>query len=94
MSVVAADLAPSLIGAAVAVVVAGGGWVVSSRGQRTDSASALVTAALAIAERHGQDETECRQRLDELAAEHANCFRRLSGIESALATAGIPIPAV
>lgn len=92
MSVVAADLAPTVIGAAVAVIVAGGGWVVASRGQRTDSASALVTAALSIADRHSEDESECRKRLDELSAEHANCFRRLSRVESALASAGIPLP--
>jgi hypothetical protein len=91
MNVFAAEIAPSLIGAGVAVVIAAGGWIVSSRSQRTDSASALVTAALAISERHASDESECRRRLAELSDEHEKCNSRLSRIESALASRGISL---
>lgn len=89
---------PTIIGAAVALVVAIGGWVVSNRGQKTDSASNLVNAALAIAERHSEDEHDCRSRLDAmslrvdgLAEKLDECNEKHDRAERALVNAGIVV---
>lgn len=89
---------PTAWGAVVAVAIAAGGWIVSARGQRTDSSSALVNAALAIAERHSEDEHDCRTRLDAmstrldgLAVKLDECNDKHDRAERALVAAGITI---
>ena len=89
---------PTTLGAVTAVAIAVGGWIVSARGQRTDSSSALVNAALAIADRHSEDEHDCRTRLDavsarvdDLAVKLDECNERHDRAERALIAAGIVI---
>lgn len=89
----------TILGMIMTGLVAIGGWVISNRGQRTDSASALVTAALAISDRHSADEHDCReelaelaQRVDAIAADLADCRDRHARAEQAMAAAGITLP--
>jgi len=89
---------PTTLGAVVAVAIAVGGWYVSVRGQRTDSSTSLVNAALAIAERHSTDEHDCRARLDAmsvrvdgLAEKLDECTEKHDRAERALIAAGITI---
>ena len=75
----------SLLGMAVTAVIGFLGWIVSSRSQRTDSATALVDAALAISDRHLVDEHDCRERLDATNARLAATDRRLDAVVTDLA---------
>lgn len=88
----------TVMGMVLTALIALGGWILSSRGQRTDSASALVTAALAISDRHATDEHDCRQelaelaeRVDGIAADLADCHERHKRAEAAMASAGITL---
>ena len=89
---------PTILGMIATLVIAVGGWVLSARGQKTDSATALVDAALAITDRHNADEHDCRQRLDAMSqrvdglAEKLNdCTDKHDRAERALIAAGIPL---
>lgn len=89
---------PTVIGLFLTAGISVAAWIVSARGQRTDSATALVTAALAISERHSTDEHDCRKRLDEVVAridtvEHelADCNLRHARAEAAMIAAGITL---
>jgi len=96
---------PTIAGLLFTFAIAAGGWWLSARGQRTDSMSTLVTAALAIADRHAADEHDCRtelaqvradaatrdERLDKIAADLALCTDKHDRAERALIAAGIPL---
>lgn len=86
-------------GMAITLLVAAGGWIVSARGQKTDSATMLVDAALKLADRHAVDEHDCRQelaaltqRVDGVVVDLADCHDRHARAEAAMAAAGIPLP--